>query len=87
MQHEIIALQVFTALSNYPDDMGRFLNEAGTNLDLLRTTLQQPETLAAVLDYALNNENLLLQICEDTQLKPNTIWKARLELPGSPAYV
>lgn len=87
MQHEIIALQTFTALSEYPESLEHFLNEAGTNLETLRTTLQQPETMAAVLDYVLNNESLLLQICDDMQLKPNVIWKARLALPGSPECI
>ena len=81
---EIIALQVFVALCNHEEELGYFLNEVGTDLGTLKSSIQQPETLAAVLDFTLNNENLLLEICQEINLKPNAIWRARLDLPGSP---
>ena len=86
-QQEVVALQVFVALSNYEDDFSNFLAQTGSDLNSLRETMQQPETLACVMDYVLDNEDLLLRICEDLNLSPNAIWKSRLSLPGSPGQV
>ncbi len=79
---QTIALQAFTFIAEREDILTRFLGQSGVCLEDLRTSLLKPETLAAVLDFLLQEDKMLLDFCETQETTPENIWRARNQLPG-----
>jgi hypothetical protein len=83
---EIIALQALNFIFENEDYQNTFLGNSGISVnDLNADLIKNPETLAAILDYILEEDQTLLSFCETSQLNPQDVWRARLQLPGSPA--
>ncbi|MGB0934955.1 MAG: DUF3572 family protein [Alphaproteobacteria bacterium] len=80
-----IALQMFTYI--FQDHSEQFLSETGYGLDQLKECLLEPETLAMIMDYMLEREDLLVGFCQAEGYKIQDIWRARMNLPGAPQEV
>lgn len=65
--------------------LGRFLGQTGLSLEDLKAALEKPETLAAVLDWLLQEDKSLLTFCEEFEVTPDLVWRVRNHLPGAPA--
>ncbi|MBL0942304.1 MAG: DUF3572 family protein [Alphaproteobacteria bacterium] len=83
---EIIALQALNFIFENEDYQSAFLENSGISIgDLNADLIKNPETLAAILDFILEGDQTLLGFCEIAQLTHQDVWRARLQLPGSPA--
>lgn len=79
---ETIALKALVHLSQAPDDLGRFLAGSGLDPAELKARAQEPELLAAVLDFFLTNEPLLVAFCDADSIDAREIHIARHVLGG-----
>jgi hypothetical protein len=79
---EILALKGLAFLVNAPDSLERFLALSGTSGVELRARAEEPEFLAALMDFILTDEPLLTAFCEAESVDAQTIHSARRALPG-----
>ena len=77
---EILALEALGWLAGQPEDMQAFLNLSGIDVAALRDSAGTPEVGAALLDFLLGNESLMLRFCEDMQIDPRQMQAARAAL-------
>jgi Protein of unknown function (DUF3572) len=79
---EILALQALGWLVAHEELVNAFLGASGlTERDLPRAA-SRPDTLAAVLDFLLEDETRLLAFCADAGISPENPMAARALLPG-----
>lgn len=83
---ETIALQALAFLAADDERLSRFLGLTGIELGSLRQIAGDKAGLGAVLDYLLNWEPLLLEFAAAVELPPETIVKARNDLPGASSW-
>ncbi len=81
-----LALQAVSYIAQQESLLNQFLTAVGSTLPALKKSLGQEETLAAVLDWLLQNETTLIEFCQDLDVAPDMIWRARRMLPGSPEH-
>lgn len=79
---EIVALRALAWLAGHEEAVNGFLNQSGLAPSDLAQAAGRPEMLAAVLDYLLEDEALLLAFCGDTDVAPESPAQARMHLPG-----
>jgi hypothetical protein len=79
---ETIALKALAYLANSPDDMARFVNVSGIATESLRSRAAEPEFLAAVIDFLLTDDSLLMGFCATESLDSRQIHLVRHMLPG-----
>lgn len=80
---EILALEGLGWLAGEEDGIARFLGQSGIDPAQLREAAGSPETGAAVLDFLLGDEELLLRFCEHAQISPRQLHLARHRLVGA----
>jgi len=71
-----LALRALAFLAGDPERLGRFLALTGIGPQRLRAAADAPDTLAAVLDYLLQDESLLLTFTSGEGLKPYSVGRA-----------
>lgn len=64
------------------DRLSRFCGLTGLDREGLVKQLSEPSFQGFLLDYALEDESLLLAFCADTDLQPQDVILARRALPG-----
>ncbi len=79
-QAEAIGAETLAALAEDPALLVRFMGETGVGPSDLRAAAGTPEMLAAVLEYVLANEPLLLTIAASRNLKPEQLSAALAKL-------
>ena len=77
-----MALKLLSYLASDPDLIGRFMALTGLAPQDLRQSLADPAFQAGVLDFALQDEYLLLTFASNAGIKPETVMRARSRLPG-----
>jgi hypothetical protein len=82
VEAEEIGLAALVFMTEDADRLGHFLNDTGFSPDELSRAAGSPETLAAVLDYLLNDESMLMVFSAGANLDPSEIAPARALLPG-----
>ena len=80
---ETLALKALGFLAESPERLSRFLDVSGTNVAVLRQSVEEPEFLAAVLDFLLADEPLLTAFCQSESLDPKSLHVLRRALPGA----
>jgi hypothetical protein len=80
---ETLALKGLAFLARDPGQLLRFLAATGIELDDLRARAEEPELLAAVIDFLLAEDELLLQFSASEGYEPTVIHNARRALPGA----
>ena len=78
----VIAMKLLTYIAGDSDVLGRFLGLTGLGPDDLRDGLYDATFLAGVLDFALQDESLLVAFAATEGLNPLSIMQARSKLPG-----
>ena len=78
----VIALNFIIFLANDQSRLERFCNLTGYTPDILRQNLASPDFLAMALDFALQDESLLLEYASHAALAPQDVAAARRQLPG-----
>jgi len=79
---EITALKALAYLAGEAGAMARFLTISGLEPQELRARAGEPEMLAAVVDFLLADEPVLLGFCEAESESPASLHAARRALPG-----
>jgi Protein of unknown function (DUF3572) len=79
---EILALEGLGWLAGEEDGIQRFLNQSGIDAAALRDAAGSPDMGVAILDFLLENEDLLLRFCENASLSPRQLHLARHRLGG-----
>lgn len=74
---EILALEALGWLAGDQPALQRFLDQSGIDAPDLREAAGTPEMGAAVLDFLLGHEELLLRFCEDADIDPKDMHAAR----------
>lgn len=81
-QAEILALQALGWLATEEDLLGVFLGAGGVTHSDLRERAQDPEVLAAVLDFILMDDAWIMGFATAASIQPETVLQARGALPG-----
>lgn len=76
-------MQLITFLLSDDERMDRFTSLSGMGLSDLKEGVQNPVFLGFMLDYALQDEPLILAFAENQQISPQTLVLARRQLPGA----
>ena len=79
---EVIALQALAWIAGRDDVMAAFLGATGLAPADLRRRTDDPEVLAAVLDFLLTDDGWITAFCGDAGLPPDMPMRARAALPG-----
>jgi hypothetical protein len=79
---EALAVRALAFLAGEPEELGRFLALAGLGPQTLRSAAADPGFLAAVLEYFMGNEPLLLVFCARENVRPTLFAAARYLLDG-----
>jgi hypothetical protein len=79
---EILALKGLAFLANDAAGLEQFLAITGITAPELRQRAEEPEFLAALLDFLMTDEPLLKAFCEAEMLDAQTLHSARRALPG-----
>ena len=80
---ETLALKGLAFLAGDGETLERFLEISGLNPEELRERADDPLLLAAVLDFVLGDDKLLLAFAEGEAVDPQAIQAARRALPGA----
>ena len=67
---EALALKALEFLVNSPDNLDGFMAVTGINGFELRERVEEPTVLAAVVDFMLKNEGLLIEFCNTASIRP-----------------
>lgn len=79
---ETIALEALRFLASDPARLTRFMSLSGLDGAGLRALASSSEGLAAVLDYLLRDESLMLVFSAETTVAPERISAAHARLAG-----
>ena len=80
---ETIALTALGYLAGAAEDFDRFLTTSGLDAASLKARAGEPEVLAAVLDFLLRNEALLVDFCDSTSIAARDVHMAHHLLGGA----
>lgn len=82
---QTLALQALGWIASDDERFGAFLAQGGLDAGALRARAADPMIHAAVLDFLLSDDNLVMAFCADTGLAPEEPLRARADLPGGDA--
>jgi len=80
---QTIALQALAWIASEEKFLQALLDRTGASGDDLRASAADPDFLGAVIDFLLENEEILTDFCEFSNLKPELPIQARHALPGA----
>ena len=80
---ETLALKALTFLAGDEETLARFLAFSGLQPEDLRERVDDPLLLAAVLDFVLGEDKLLLAFAQGEAVDPKLVHAARRALPGA----
>ena len=78
-----IALNLIAYIASAEERLERFLGLSGISLNDLQSSAANPEFQGFVLDYALQDESLIIGFAESCGMKPESLQRARFALPGA----
>jgi hypothetical protein len=73
---EELALKTLEFLANSPDNLDVFLSATGVNGSELLERAEEPAVLAAVVDFMLKDEGLLIEFCDTASIRPRDVHAA-----------
>lgn len=73
---EALALKALEFLANSPDNLGVFMAATGVNGSELLERAEEPAVLAAVVDFMLKDEGLLIEFCDTASTRPRDVHAA-----------
>lgn len=82
---ETVAIQALSFLAQEPARLGRFLAETGLGPETIRDAARDKGFLLGVLDFILNDEDLIDEFCATQDIKPRQLIAAR-EALGGPSW-
>lgn len=79
---ETIALNVLGFLAESPQAMERLTIQSGLDLSTIRKRTADRDFLAAVVDFLMSNEELLVDFCQTRRMDPKDVQLAAHQLGG-----
>lgn len=79
---ESFAVEVFTWLAQDSDRIASFLGWSGESPASLRSRLDDPALLLAVIEFLMMDDAMLIEACQTLETSPETPMRARAALPG-----
>ncbi len=70
---EETAAAVLSWLANEPEMLGRFLALSGLQASQLRSSVGDPGFLAGMIDFLMSHEPTLMDFCEKSKIRPETV--------------
>lgn len=67
-----LGLDILTWLAKEPQRLAAFCEATGFTVDSLTSSIAEPETALAALEYLLSDESLLLHFCTETGTPPES---------------
>lgn len=80
---ETLALKALAFLAHSQEEIDRFVALSGVAPADLRARADEPEFLAAVLDFLLADDTRVTGFCEEAGIDPRELHAARRALPGA----
>lgn len=80
-----LALQALAFVVSDPETAGGFLAQGGLSPDELAARAGDPDLLAAVMDFLLSEDRLVLDFAAAAGVPPEAVLSARAVLPGGDA--
>ena len=80
---ETLALKALAFLAHSQEEIDRFVALSGVAPADLRARADEPEILAAVLDFLLADDTRVTGFCEEAGIDPRELHAARRALPGA----
>lgn len=80
---ETIALNALGFLAESPQAMERLTIQSGLDLTTIRKRATERDFLAAVVDFLMTNEELLVGFCESRRIDPKRVQMAAHRLSGA----
>ncbi len=69
-----------THLVQNPEQLADFMSISGMSADALRRAVHQPSFGRGLIDYVVQNEPLLLAICQENAISPETVMRVWAKL-------
>jgi hypothetical protein len=79
-----LAVAALGFLAAEPDRLSRFLALSGLGPENLRAAASAPGFLAAVLDYLLSDEPVLIAFAAEQEIEPERVARARQAMAAAP---
>ena len=79
---EATALNILSFLAESPQALERLMFQSGLDLSTIRKRAAERDFLAAVVDFLMTDEELLVDFCESRRIDPKTVQKAAHQLGG-----
>jgi hypothetical protein len=79
---ETLALNVLGFLAESPEAMERLVIQSGLDLTTIRKRAADRDFLAAVVDFLMTNEELLVDFCETRRIDARSVHMAAHQLGG-----
>lgn len=73
---ETIALNALTSLISEEENLNQFLNQTGATIEDLHDGLKDPNFLASILQFFLEQDERLLTFCESANIPPEQVKRA-----------
>jgi hypothetical protein len=70
---ETIALDGLAFLAGRPEDMERFLRNSGLGVEELKRRAADPDMLRAVLEFLLQDDEMVTGFCREAGLEPKDL--------------
>ncbi|HEX3756972.1 MAG TPA: DUF3572 domain-containing protein [Rhizomicrobium sp.] len=80
---EILGLDALAWLAGDVGRLERFMNACGIERSALQVLANQPETIVAVVEFLLANEDLLVAFCDGSSIRPDAVQQAQRLLGGA----
>lgn len=84
---ELLSIKALTFVAQREDLLDLFLDACGIGVEDLYEFADQPETWGAMLDFIMSMDEIMIDFCDTTEYTEQDVWRARNDLPGSPAAV
>ena len=81
-ESNVIALQLLGFIAENKEILGRFMALTGSGPDDLRNRLEDPDFHAAILEFVMQDENLLLAFAAQQEIDPQIVARAYHALQG-----
>lgn len=82
---QTLGLRALAWLAGEEEHLGAFLAQSGLGPGELKARAAEPELLAAILDFILGDEAMVLAFADAAALAPASVAQARAHLPGGDA--
>lgn len=79
---EIVAIGALEWLVANEELLPVFLGASGATIDQVKENAGNPELLASVLEFVMNDDEWVKECCDKNEWPHDTLMQARLSLPG-----